>query len=116
MAAEVATDFLAAARKAFRGNAKLPDIVDAVQAELTTLRGSGWVVVVGREIWRSLRYMKETHGVFKVSRSGKPDIYIMAYKCADDTAQAPDEHLAKAIEASKQHAANVNTALKDKRW
>jgi hypothetical protein len=89
MPSGVQSDFMAAARKAFRATVKLNEIADAIRERMVVLRGVGWIVVLGRDIWRTLRYKRLTHGELLVTRQGKPDINVMACKCADDVGSAP---------------------------
>ncbi len=89
MPSGVQSDFMTATRKAFRATGKLNEICDSIRQRLVVLRGSGWVVVLGRDIWRSLRYKRLTHGVLLVTRASKADITVMACKCADDVGVAP---------------------------
>lgn len=103
MATDLAKDFAAATRKAFRESQHLHAIADGIQAELVRLRGTGWVVAIGRDVWRALRVKKRSHGVLMCSRPGKPDISVLACKCADDDA-APDAKFDTTVAAAKQHA------------
>lgn len=98
-------DIFAATQKAFQSSLKLQEIPKAIKDRLEGLHGTGWVVVIGRDVYTSLRYLKETHCVLSFSRPSRPDVTVMVCKCADDVSPKPSQAAVVALQEALSKAA-----------